>query len=191
MLFGRVKPPAGLRKRLDGGERLLAIADGGSVALAASQWGLWLPQRGDWLSERGDWLSERGDWLSEQGDWRRVGWDDIVKAAWDEAGLEVIEGRDEDGIVSDLPPLRYRLSEPRNLPAVVRQRVEHSIARWEQVPVPGGSGRVVARRRPGQDGLRWTARLDAGTPDSAPAREALAGYLARVRQLPAAEQIGS
>lgn len=167
MLFGRVRPPVGLRRRLAGGERLLALADGGSAALAASQWGLWLPGLDDW---------------------RRIGWDDIVKATWSEDGLEVIEGQDIDGIVSDLPPLRYRLSEPRNLPAVVRQRVEHSIARWEQVRVPGGTARIVARRRPGQDGLRWTARLDAGTPNSPPAREALAGYLARVRELSPAEQ---
>jgi len=161
MLFGRLKLPAGLRGRLATGERLLALADADLAALAASQFGLWLPTGGDW---------------------RRVGWDDIVKATWNEAGLEVIEGQDYDGIVYDLPPVRYQLSEPGNLPAVVRQRVEHSIARWEQVPVPGGSARLVARRRPGQDGLRWTARLDVGTPDSAPAREALADYLDQVRQ---------
>jgi hypothetical protein len=160
MLFGRIKPPAELRSRLAGGERLLALAEDGPATIAASQLGLWLP---------------------DDGGWRRISWDDIVKATWSEAGFEVIEGRDFDGVVLDAPPLRYRLSEPRNLPAVVRQRVEHSIARWEQVRVPGGTARIVARRRPGQDGLRWTARLDAGTPDSAQAREVLAGYLDRVR----------
>ena len=163
MAFGRAKPPAGLRSRLDGGERLLAVAEDGPATVAASQLGLWLPA---------------------DGSWQRIGWDDIVKATWSEAGLEIIEGRDEDGIVVDEPPRRYRLGEPRNLPSVIRQRVEHSIARWEQVRVPGGTGRIVARRRPGQDGLRWTARLDVGTPDSAPAREALAGYLAQVQALP-------
>jgi hypothetical protein len=157
--FGRTKPPAELRSRLDAGERLLAVADDGPASVAASQFGLWLPA---------------------DGGWRRIGWHDIVKATWSEAGLEVIEGRDENGIVLDLPPLRYRLSEPRNLPATVRERVEHSIGRWEQVRVPGGTARIVARRRPGQDGLRWTARLDAGTPDSAEARAVLAGYLARL-----------
>jgi hypothetical protein len=169
MAFGRAKPPAELRRRLDGGERLLAVADDGPTAVAATQLGLWLP--------------------AEQA-WRRVGWDDIVKATWSEAGLEIIEGRDEAGVVLDLPAQRYRLSEPRNLPSVVRQRVEHSIARWEQVRVPGGTARIVARRRPGQDGLRWTARLDAGTPDSAQAREVLAGYLDRVRSLPPELQAG-
>jgi hypothetical protein len=159
-MFGRVKPPAELRSQLAGGERLLALAEDGPATIAASQFGLWLP-------------ADRS--------WRRIGWDDIVKATWSEAGFEVIEGRDCDGVVLDQPPLRYRLTEPRNLPAVVRQRVEHSIARWEQVRVPGGSARLVARRRPGQDGLRWTARLDAGTPDSAQVREVLAGCLARAR----------
>ncbi len=159
MLFGRTKPPADLRKLLSADERLLAVADEGPATAAASQLGLWLPA---------------------EGSWRRIRWDDIVKATWSEAGLEVIEGRDEDGVVLDLPPLRYRFTEPRNLPLTVRERVEHSIARWEQVRVPGGTARIVARRQPGQDGLRWTARLDAGTPDSPDARQALAGYLARV-----------
>ena len=159
MVFGRTKPPAELRRQLDGGERLLAVADDGPTAVAASQLGLWLPA---------------------EGAWRRVGWDDIVKATWSEMGLEIIEGRDEAGVVLDQPARLYRLTEPRNLPSVVRDRVEHSIARWEQVRVPGGTARIVGRRRPGQDGLRWTARLDAGTPDSPQAREALAGYLDRV-----------
>jgi hypothetical protein len=169
MAFGRPKPPAGLRSLLAGGERLLAVADDGPTTVAASQLGLWLPA---------------------DGSWHRIGWDDIVKATWSETGLEIIEGRDEDGVVLDEPPRRYLLDEPRNLPSVVRQRVEHSIARWEQVRVPGGTARIVARRRPGQDGLRWTARLDVGTPDSAQAREALADYLARISALPPEQLAG-
>lgn len=169
MAFGRTRPPAELRGRLDGGERLLAIADDGPAAVAASPLGLWLPA---------------------DGSWHRIAWDDIVKATWSEAGLEIIEGRDEDGIVLDQPPRHYRLSEPRNLPAVIRQRVEHSIARWEQVRVPGGTARIVGRRRPGRDGLRWTARLDAGTPDSPQAREVLGECLARVRSLPPEQLTG-
>jgi hypothetical protein len=108
----------------------------------------------------------------------------VVKASWGEDGLQIIEGMlDDTGIVTDLPTLTVRLTEPRNLPTVVKTRVEASIARWEQVRVPGGSARIVARRRPGTDGLLWTARLDSGTPDSAQARAALAGYLDRVRKL--------
>lgn len=166
-MFGRPKVPTGLRARFDPEERLLALADADDTAVAATQRGLYLP---------------------DADGWRRVGWHQIVKAAWTEAGLEVIEGAvDTDGVVTDLPPVRYRLTEPRNLPQVVRQRVEQSIGRWEQVKVPGGTGRIVGRREPGVDGVRWTARLDAGTPDSPEARAVLRGYLDRVRALPTEE----
>ena len=113
----------------------------------------------------------------------------MVKATWGEDGLQVIEGvLDDAGMVTDLPALTLRLAEPRNLPAVVKTRVEASVARWEQVRVPGGTARVVARRRTGMDGLLWTARLDSGTPDSAQARAALTDYLERVTKL-APEQL--
>jgi hypothetical protein len=164
-LFGRrLRPPAGLRSLLTPGERLLAMAEDGPAAVAATQFGLWLPAGAD----------------AGPG-WRRISWDQVVKATWGEDGLQVIEGaRDDTGVITDLPALTLRLAEPRNLPSVVKTRVEASIARWEQVQVPGGTGRVVARRRTGADGLIWTARLDTGTPDSEPARAALAGYLQRV-----------
>ncbi len=164
-LFGaRVKPPASLRKLFGADERLLAMADSERAAVAATQFGLWLP-------------TETG--------WRRVDWDQVVKATWTEAGLELIEGEvDAEGVVTDLPALRLRPAEPRNLPAVLRVRVERSIGRWEQVHVPGGTGRIIGRRKAGVDGLQWTARLDSGTPDSAEARELLVSYLARIAALP-------
>jgi hypothetical protein len=167
MAFGRVKTPRGLRGLLGKDERLLAIADDGPVAVAASQLGLWVPV--------------------EQG-WRRIDWDVIVKATWTEVGLEVIEGSvDADGVVTDLPPQRYQPQEARNLPIVVRQRVERSIGRWEQVRLPGGTGRIIGRRKPGVDGVYWTARADSGTPSSEEARQILVGYLERVRALPPEE----
>lgn len=160
----RLRPPPGLRVLLAPDERLLAIADDGPAAVAASQFGLWLP-------------------VAAQPGWRQIGWHQVVKATWAEAGLQVIEGALDAGLVTDLPAVTLRLAEPRNLPAVVKTRVEASIARWEQVRVPGGTARIVARRRPGADGLLWTARLDTGTPDSTAAREALAGYLQQVAKL--------
>ena len=179
-LFGRrQRPPAQLRALFDQHERVLAMADDGPAAVAATQFGLWLPAGPESSVEDG----------GGSPGWRRVGWDQVVKATWGEDGLQVIEGVvDDAGMVTDLPARTVRLAEPRTLPAVVKTRVEASIARWEQVRVPGGTGRVVARRRPGRDGLVWTARLDSGTPDSAPAREALAGYLQRAAML-APEQV--
>ncbi|MEO7261189.1 MAG: hypothetical protein ABI047_08045 [Jatrophihabitantaceae bacterium] len=189
----RPRPPAGLRSLLAPDERLLAMAEDGPAAVAATQFGLWLPV----AQEAGP--AEPADGSAAVGSvgtgsaeltggpaagWRRVGWDQVVKATWAEDGLQVIEGvLDESGVVTDLPTLTLRLAEPRNLPAVVKTRVEASIARWEQVRVPGGTGRIVARRRPGTDGLLWTARLDSGTPDSAAARAALTGYLDRMAKL--------
>lgn len=170
-LFGRrLRPPAGLRSLLAPDERLLAIAEDGPAAVAATQFGLWLPAG-----------TAPGEATGVAPGWRRIGWEHVVKATWDEDGLQVIEGvLDDAGVVTDLPALTLRLAEPRNLPSVIKTRVEASIARWEQVRVPGGTGRIVARRRTGKDGLLWTARLDTGTPDSEAARAALVDYLDRV-----------
>lgn len=166
----RLRPPAGLRSLLAPDERLLAMAEDGPAAVAATQFGLWLPAG-----------TAPGEPAVAAPGWRRIGWDQVVKATWGEDGLQVIEGVLNDaGVVTDLPTLTLRLAEPRNLPTVVKTRVEASIARWEQVRVPGGTGRVVARRRAGRDGLIWTARLDTETPDSAQARAALLDYLDRV-----------
>ncbi|HEX8095078.1 hypothetical protein [Jatrophihabitans sp.] len=200
-LFGRrVRPPADLRGLFNEHERVLAMAEDGSAAVVATQYGLWLPgagQRADGSAAVGSTQvpgsSVTGEVTGNPASgwqrypapgWHRIGWDQVVRATWGEDGLQVIEGvLDDAGLVTDLPTLTLRLAEPRNLPAVVKTRVEASIARWEQVRVPGGTGRIVARRRPGTDGLLWTARLDSGTPDSPAAREALAGYLDRATKL--------
>jgi hypothetical protein len=188
-LFGRrLRTPAGLRGLLDPDERLLAMAEDGPAAVAATQFGLWLPvepRQGEAVAaEQARDQVAAGESAGAVPGWRRIGWEHVVKATWGEDGLQVIEGvLDDAGVVTDLPTLTLRLAEPRNLPAVVKTRVEASIARWEQVRVPGGAGRVVARRRTGRDGLLWTARLDTGTPDSEQARAALVGYLNRVKEL--------
>ncbi|MBV9820920.1 MAG: hypothetical protein JO144_01650 [Actinobacteria bacterium] len=183
-VFGRrVRPPAGLRGLLAPDERVLAVAEDGPAAVAATQFGLWLPVDPSDSTGVADSIGAAGGTAAG---WRRVGWDRVVKATWSEDGLQVIEGDvDAGGVVTDRPARMLRLAEPRNLPAVVKTRVEASIARWEQVRVPGGTARIVARRRAGMDGLVWTARLDTGTPDSPGARAALAGYLERAAALTA------
>jgi hypothetical protein len=154
-----VRPPAALRKMFAPHERTLAVGDTADATVVASNLGLWLP---------------------DGSSWRRVGWQDVVKATWTGDSLKLIEGTVDDGLITDLPIQTVALSDPRNLPTVVRIRVEASIARWEQVHVPGGSARLVARRVPGVDGLTWTARLDTGTPDSEAARAVLRSYLEQV-----------
>lgn len=174
-IFGRrVRPPAGLRALLAPDERVLAVAEDGPAVVAATQFGLWLPVDPAVSTDPAGGVAAG---------WRRIGWDRVVKATWGEDGLQVIEGDVDAGVVTDRPARMLRLAEPRNLPAVVKTRVEASIARWEQVRVPGGTARIVARRRAGTDGLVWTARLDTGTPDSPGARAALAGYLERAAAL--------
>jgi hypothetical protein len=176
VLGRRLRPAAGLRALLAPDERVLALAEDGPAAVAATQFGLWLPVGPTDLPDAAGGVPAG---------WRRIGWDRVVKATWSEDGLEVIEGDVDAGVVTDRPARTLRLVEPRNLPAVVKTRVEASIARWEQVRVPGGTARIVARRRAGTDGLIWTARLDTGTPDSPAARAALAGYLERAAALTA------
>jgi hypothetical protein len=162
-----VRPPAAFRKQLVGADRVLAIADTGSApgspVVIATQYALWLP--------------------TSLASWQRVGWNEIVKATWADGILQVVEGElDADGIVHDHPAVEVTLAEPRNLPAVVRTRVEASIARSELVNLAGGPARIVARRVPGVDGVTWTARLDSGTPETQTDRATLAAYLARVAE---------
>jgi hypothetical protein len=119
-----------------------------------------------------------GLWWPGEDSWRRIGWERIVRATWDEEGLSVVEGATDDrGIITDLPAVIAVLAEPRDLPAVIRTRVQSSISRSEQVQLPAGTALIVARRVPGEDGLVWTARLDAGTPDNPIVRLSLAQLL--------------
>lgn len=170
-----VRPPAAFRKLLVGADRVLAIADtsrepGGPVVIA-TQHALWLP------------ISEGSASGSAGAGWRRVGWNEIVKATWADGLLEVIDGElDPEGLVIDHEPESVALAEPRNLPAVVRTRVEASIARSELVNLPGGPARIVARRVPGVDGVTWTARMDSGTLATETDRLTLVAYLARVEE---------
>jgi hypothetical protein len=140
---------------------VLAIADTPDSACAATRFGLWIPA---------------------ESTWRRIGWATIVKATWMSTGLEIVEGVDEGGIVTDLAPVLVHLTVPRSVPAVVRARVQASIAATEQVALPNGSGRLVARRIPGSDGVQWTARFDSSTADTVDGRNVLTAYVQQVRQ---------
>ncbi|MFY1582947.1 hypothetical protein ACN267_00410 [Micromonospora sp. WMMD734] len=122
-----------------------SVGAGGGV-LVATNLGLWLPGRG-----------------------QRLGWHDILKAVWSGRELTVtpaatVAERDGYLVVADGPAETYLLLDPGDLPHQVRARVTRSVAYTQQHPVPGGSGRIAARRVAGADGLTWTVRYDPGTP---------------------------
>jgi hypothetical protein len=162
-LFGRRdRPPPDVVAALPAGERVVSWADvaGGGVVMA-SPTGLW--------------------WPTPDGP-RLIGWQLITKAAWQAGTMTVIEAEVvDDLLLVDREPVSAQLAVPRDLPPVVRKRVEANVVRSELVPIVGGSARFVARRVPGEDGLRWWARLEPGTPDTDQVRSAVSARLAILR----------
>lgn len=159
-LFGRRDaPPAELLAHLPSGERVVSWADvaGGDVVLASPS-GLWWP---------------------EPDGPRLIGWQVISKAVWRDGKLTIIEADIvDDLLLVDRPPVAVELTVPRDLPPVVRKRVEANVVRSEVRPVIGGSARFVARRVPGEDGVHWWARLEGGTRDTEAVRSAVGAELA-------------
>lgn len=163
-------PPAQALAALPSGERVVSWADlvGGDVVLA-SPTGLWWP----------------GD-----GAHRLIGWQYVTKAVWRERTLTVIEADVVDELLLvDRTPVAAELEVPRDLPPVVRKRVEANVVRSELLPVVGGAARFVARRVPGQDGVRWWVRLEGGTPDTAQVRSAVSARMAVLRAEHEAEDV--
>ncbi|GAA4576592.1 hypothetical protein GCM10023176_48350 [Micromonospora coerulea] len=150
-LFNRKpKLPPAARPPLAADERVLAwaaVGNGeGDGVVVASNLGLWLPGRG-----------------------HRLGWHDILKAVWSGRELTVtpadpVAERDGYLVVADCPAETYLLLDPGELPHQVRARVTRSVAYTAHHEVPGGAGRIAARRVAGVDGLTWTVRYDPGTP---------------------------
>jgi hypothetical protein len=149
----RRKLPARHRPELAAHERVLAwarVGDGDDAVSVATNLGLWLPGRGE-----------------------RLGWHDILKAVWSGRELTVtpadpVAERDGYLVVADASTQTYLLLDPGELPHQVRARVTRSVAYTAHHPVPGGAGRIAARRVPGVDGLTWTVRYDPDTPTDDP-----------------------
>ncbi|WDZ84744.1 hypothetical protein [Micromonospora cathayae] len=145
----RRKLPARHRPALAPSERVLAwaaVGDADDGAAVATNLGLWLPGRD-----------------------ARLGWHDILKAVWSGRELTVTPAEpaaERDGylVVADAPVETFLLLDPGDLPHQVRARVTRSVAYTTHHPVPGGAGRIAARRVAGVDGLTWTVRYDPGTP---------------------------
>lgn len=159
----RDAPPAHAVAALPDGERVVSWADleGGGVLLATPA-GLWWPE---------------ADGL------RLIAWQHITKAIWRDGALTVIEADvADDLLLVDRAPVSVELTVPRDLPPVVRRRIEANVVRSEVHPVDGGAARFVARRIPGRDGVVWWARLEDGTPDLPAVRAAVAARVAQLRQ---------
>jgi hypothetical protein len=146
MLFSR-RPPRRARARLARDERALAWAAAGeSDFVVATNLGLWLPGRTE-----------------------RLGWHQIHKASWDSPRLTVIPAtavEEAEGyeVMADGAAVEVVLSDPGDVPIRVRERVTRSVVYTRHHPLsPGGGVRVVGRRVPGADGLRWHVRYDEGT----------------------------
>jgi hypothetical protein len=112
-------------------------------------------------------VTNLGLWLPSSAG--RLGWHEIHKAIWSGRTLHVVPSHEvgtADGYVetADLATVSVTLLDPDRVPDQVRTRVLRSVAYTSHHALPGGGGvRVVARRVPGRDGLRWTVRADAGT----------------------------
>ena len=162
-LFGRREvPPPEIVAQLPPDDRVVSWADvaGGGVVLATPS-GLWWP----------------GDEAQ-----RRISWQHITKAAWQDGVLTVVEADVQDDLLLiDRVPVAVDLEVPRDLPPVVRKRIETNVVRSEVLPVPGGTARFVGRRIPGRDGAQWWARLEDGTPDTEQVRSAVRAQLAVFR----------
>jgi hypothetical protein len=156
----RERPPAiaGLPK----GERIVSWADTDSGAVVAA--------------------TPRGLWWPGPDAPRRIAWQHIDKVIWRDRLLAVTEAQVvDDLLLVDLPAVTAVLATPRDLPPVVRKRVEGNIVKTELLTVPGGAVRFVARRRPGHDGLAWWARLEPGTPETDQLRSSIAARLEILR----------
>lgn len=114
----------------------------------------------------------------------RLGWHEIHKAVWDGGSLTVTpatvrQERDDYLVTEDLPARTVLLSDPGDLPRIVRNRVTNSVSYTSHHGLPNGGVRVVGRRVPGVDGLTWMVRYDPGTdPDDQEIRSVTAQLVA-------------
>lgn len=162
LLKRRERPPPDLVAAIGKDERVVSWADtDGDAVIAATPRGLWWP---------------------EPDGPRCMPWQFIDKVVWRDGRLIVVEADVEDDLLLvDRPAVSAVLTTPRDLPPVVRKRVEANIVRTELATVDGGAVRFVARRQPGRDGVHWWARLEPGTPDSGAVRSAIRARLEILR----------
>jgi hypothetical protein len=147
----RLRPPAEIRARA-GGERVLAWLPSGTSSLVATEVALLLPDG------------------SEPA---RVPWDLVLRAQWDEDGLDLTAQTGPGGrpVVVHVPVT----GDIGTIAGVVRERVNASIVVQDRITLSGRAGaRVVARRVPGSTDLRWSVVFDPGLDPGDPALRAAA-----------------
>ena len=93
-------------------------------------------------------------------------WHEIGSAKWN----KIAEGGTfevtplvevEPGVQARRPVEKHVLVDARDLPAVVRRRVDQTVVVSRRSPLPGGGGvLLVARRVPGQAAREWTVVFD-------------------------------
>lgn len=155
----RLRPPAAVRARA-GGHRVLAWLPSGGSSLVATDDALLLPDGSDPSS---------------------LGWDRILRVTWEPRSAEVTAQLSPGArpVVLTVPVDE----EPGTLARVVREQVEASIVVQHHVELVGERGaRMVARRAPGSDELRWSVVFDAGLDPRDPAlRDRADAALAELR----------
>jgi hypothetical protein len=193
-LFRRRKLPADARPPLDRDERVLAWA--GTIASLGDKSAASVASLGDKsevsVASLGDKsvasVASLGDKsevsandavvvVTNHGLWlpgltaARLGWHEIHKATWSGRALLVVPAREAESHETytemvDEGTVSITLLDPDKVPEQVRSRVTKSVAYTNHHALPGGGVRIVARRVPGHDGLRWTVRYDPGTPQA-------------------------
>ena len=131
------------------------------------------------LAER-DELVVATDWAlyhEAGGSWTRIGWEDVGKVGWDAQRRVLALG----GLTTAAPAAAVlRLARDWDLPAVASERVAWTCVLDQRLSLNGSGGaRVLARRVPGQPGLRWVVIVDNGLDPGDPAFRAALGSALR------------
>lgn len=156
-LLRRDRLPTEVVDVLPAGERVLAFAPYDAGHLVATLAGLWECPR------------EAAPEL-----WH---WDEIDRAEWVEGHLAMQVTPDG----GDPRPVSFTTTAPGKLPEVVRDRVNASIVinDWHRL-ASGGGVRVLARRRPGEERLRWLLAFDRDSDAADPSSRAEAAERLRL-----------
>ncbi len=103
--------------------------------------------------------------------YERIGWESIDKVSYADGVMTITLVPDQAG--AEAAVLRVPAGDQPQLAIVVRDRVTSSIVLNEHVRLEGRKGvHVVARRRAGDDALRWGYVVDQGLPVDADLRAA-------------------